>query len=183
MAETTKKRQADEQALIEFRDILTKLVQGPRKETESEEGAHEEKNRGSSATGSTRNPIDWLNRYLNRVPEFEDLVAKFTNILPTLYTDDGRPYRQMALIGIKALQERKLEIAKTVYSEVLFKTTASANLGLTLAGVFSGIIFLGLLGELLFAIFKWYGINKEGIANTDVINLFVAFSQGALVVL
>src|ERR1700737_348577 len=110
------KLEADQRALSEFRDILTKLVEGAREEKESVEGAREEKN--PVATGSTRNPIDWLNRYLNRVPEFEELVAKYTNILPTLDTDDGRPYRQMALIGIKALQKRKLEIAKTVYSEV-----------------------------------------------------------------
>jgi hypothetical protein len=200
MAETTEKLQADQQAakleadlraakleadqraLSEFRDILTKLVEGAREEKESVEGA--EKNPGSLsiATGSVRNPIDWLNRYLNRIPEFEKLVAKYTNILPTLDTDDGRPYRQMALIGIKALQRRKLEIAETVYSEVLFKTTASANLGSTLGGILLGIVFLGILGGILFAIYKgwWYGIKqeRESITNRDVINLFVAFCSG-----
>ena len=170
------KLEADQQALSEFRDILTKLVEGAREEKESVEGAREEKN--PVATGSTRNPIDWLNRYLNRVPEFEELVAKYTNILPTLDTDDGRPYRQMALIGIKALQKRKLEIAKTVYSEVLFKTTASANLGSTLGGILLGIVFLGILGGILFAIYKWYGIKQESLPDKDVINLFVAFCSG-----
>jgi hypothetical protein len=166
---TPEQMKAYDDALSNFRNILIELV----------EGAREEKKPGSPSipTGSTRNPIVWLNRYLNRVPEFEELVAKYTNILPTLDTDDGRHYSQMALVGIKALQRRKLEIAKTVYSEMLFQTTASANLGSTLLWVGLSIVGLITLGAIVGTVAKFNNINV-GINNKDVIHLFVAFCFG-----
>lgn len=187
---TSEQLKAYNEALSEFRNILIKLVEEAREEKKPEspivpvgkarEPAAPEvsaKPEPSILAGSTRK----LNRYLNRVPEFEELVAKYTNILPTLETDDGLPYRHMALIGIKALRRRKLEIAKTV-SEVLFKTTASANLGSALLGVVAGIGCLFALGTILVAIAKgWLGINVTSfINNTDAIHLFVAFLFGCV---
>jgi hypothetical protein len=132
-------------------------------------------------TGSTRNPIALLIRYFNRVPEFEDLIAKYTNILPTLDTDDGLPYCEMALNGIKALRRRKLEIAKAVYFEVLFKTTPSANLGSTLLGVCVSISCLVALSAALAAILRWLGFNLNKIqpeSETEAIHLVIAFCFG-----
>jgi hypothetical protein len=201
---TPKQTEADETAFNEFREILKKLIEGdqqgqkpgsPSTSTESTPqlvGVAQQGQKPGLAnllndSGSKRGLIVWFNRYLNRVPEFEDLLAKYTKILPALDTDDGRPYSEMALNGINALRKRKLQIAKTVYSEVLFKTTAPANLGSALLGVVTGIGCLFLLGTILVAVAqRWLGIDVKALINntdathTDAIHLFVAFLFGCV---
>lgn len=113
-------------ALEAFRKILKDLVS---KSTEGFES--------KSPPKSTRNPFVKLRMWFQQ-PGFEDTAAKYASMLSILETDGWR-YSETALIGITALQSRQIEIAKDVYKEVRFQTTASAALGYLMKGV-GGIV-------------------------------------------
>jgi len=161
---TPEQQDADKLAFDEFHRILKLLVAGTqgiiqpaassvgadlaRKATESQDRTGDSKKPASAKDDarSARNPFVWWNRFKNKEPEFEKLIAKYINLLPTLDREDGRPYSHTALAGLEALKRRNLEIAKTVYSEVPFKTTASANLFPTILGVLSSFVVFLVLG-------------------------------------
>jgi hypothetical protein len=80
---TPKQMEADEIAFNEFREILKQLIEGDQQgqkppTSQLIEGDQQGQKPGPAIilndSGSTRDPIVWFNRYLNRVPEFEDLV-------------------------------------------------------------------------------------------------------------
>jgi hypothetical protein len=108
------------------------------------------------------------------------MVAKYASLLPLLETPSGLIYREMALIGITALRERRLEISKTVYEEVRYRTSTSAALASVMQGI--GVFFCALLLLSLILSGAYIGIvawNKVIIAK-GVINIVTATLFGCL---
>jgi hypothetical protein len=100
--EELQEREDDKRALLRFREMLLELVAGTPN--------------GSLIVDDppkvTRNPFKKLRRYFEEEPRFEDLVAKYTSLLPLLEQPSGLRYCEMALIGVKALQARRVCLSR-----------------------------------------------------------------------
>lgn len=139
---TPEQQKAYNAAIDEFRKILSELIL-----------------KAGSVNSNTqkdkpviRRFFDWINRKIDKVQGFDDAVAEYTKLLPSLERVDGQAYSQIALQGIQALKEGNLGISKTVLAHVLFLTAPSSALNSVLKGLGVSFVVLLILGLIVLSV-------------------------------
>jgi hypothetical protein len=137
----------------------------------------------------TRNPFVKMRRYFEEEPRFEDLVAKYTSLLPLLERSSDLQYSAIALIGVRALQARRVDISTTIYEEVRYRTSGSAALVSVMKGVRLFVLALLIVCTVFpgatYGILRWSGFSltdhlPQDWYTTTAAHLGTAFLFGCL---
>lgn len=169
---------ARKQALIDFKATLFELVDVAHVDIVD----NERKSFISRLFGPYRlNPLRWLFPWYQTTPTFDELLAKYVSLWPTLERPESQQYSMPALLGIKFLRTGRIKTSSEIFAEIEFHTSTPAALSYVMKGVsifIRSLLLLILAFAYIFSLLVPVLVNDLQLSQTLIHSISLALAPG-----